>query len=143
MEDKLDDKIKKYLEFELLHYSDYKKELEELKLDIIESSPNFDVGMPSSPNKGNEGQTSKVFKIMTTPAIIRLNTIISVIDTVVSRLSPQHKEFYDKYFIKYNKCNQESKKIKICMEMFIEERSFRRYKNRIINELARELGYLV
>ena len=35
---KLDDRIKKYLEYELKNYNKTKKRLEELRMDIIESS---------------------------------------------------------------------------------------------------------
>lgn len=142
MEEQLDDKIKKYLEYELLHYAESKKLIEELRGDIIDSSPSPDLGMPGSPNRGNEGQTQKVYKLLSNTAINRLERICGAIDNVVTRLIPVHKEFYDRYYIKYNKENAETKRIKICMDMFIEERTYRKYKNRILKDLARELGYL-
>lgn len=55
MEERLDRRVKKYLEKELYDYDKNLKALEELREEIIESSPRLELGMPKSPNKRSRG----------------------------------------------------------------------------------------
>lgn len=63
-----------------------------------------------------------------------LESITRDINKVVLALNPQHKEFYDRLY------RHNQSKVRICMEMFIEEPTFYKYKDKIIYDLAKETG---
>lgn len=132
----ISNELKRYLERELKDYTNNKRDLEILKLDIIEESPKIDLGVPSSPNKGNECQTSKVYRIMTDRQIKRIENMCYHIERILSMLNDAQYEFYVRYFEKGQS------KVKICIEMPISEATFHRYKNKIIILLARELDFI-
>jgi RinA family phage transcriptional activator len=128
--------VKKYLEKELFDYSKNRKKLEEIRSDIIDSSPTSDLGMPRSPNRAKEQLTNKVHRLMSNASIIRLEETINAIDRVVKRLNSPQKELYDRYY------RHRQNKVCICIDMYISERTFYNYKDKIVDELAKELGYL-
>jgi len=136
MNKKLTKEIKNYLEKELRDYTENEELIKELELDIIESSPTSDPGMPGSPNRGNEQQTSKVSELMSNKMIHRLKYTVEAIKKVLKGLNETQKDFYKLYF------ENGYFKTKVCMDMPIGEATFHRYKNRIIYALAQELGYL-
>ncbi len=136
MDKKISKEVRRYLERELKDYRENKELIKELRLDIIDSSPNITLGVPGSPNKGNEGQTSKVYELITNNMINRLQTICRKIENVLSELDDIRYEFYIRCFEK------RQSKVKICMEMPIAEKTYYRYKKYIINKLAEELGYI-
>ena len=136
MDRKLSKEVKNYLIRELKDYKDNKKTIEEVRLDIIESSPNIVLGTPSSPNKGNEGQTRKVYELMTNGIIKRLENMCYHIEKVLSELDGTKYEFYVRCFEK------RQSKVKICMETHISEKTYYRYRNYVIYNLAEELGFL-
>lgn len=136
MNEKLDIAIRRYLERELRDYEKNKAYIEELRLDIIEASPSPELGMPSSPNRGNEQQTSKVDKLINNNQINRLERVTKSIYKVLEGLNEEQYNFYVRYFQRgHGKC-------KVCLDMPISERTFERYKRRVVYALARELGYL-
>lgn len=136
MEEKISKYLKNYLEQELRDYDKNKKYLEELRMDIIDSSPSPELGMPGNPNRGNEGQTEKVFKLISNNRINRLERIINAIHKTLEGLNEEQYKFYIRYFQKGQS------RTKVCIELPIGEATFHRYKNRIIYALAKELGYL-
>lgn len=136
MDKKINIEVRKYLERELKDYKKNKVSIEELRLDIIDSSPKITLGVPGSPNKGNEGQTSKVYELMTNNMIKRLQTMCKKINKVLEGLNEEQHELYVRHFE-----NGESK-TKVCIEMHIGEATFYRYKNKIIYGLAEELGFI-
>ena len=136
MDRKLSKEVKNYLIRELKDYKDNKKTIEEVRLDIIESSPNIVLGTPSSPNKGNEGQTAKVYKLMTNKMLERMQTMCNRIHKVLEGLNGAQYELYIRHFEKGES------KTKVCIEMHIGEATFHRYKNKIIYGLAEELGFI-
>ena len=88
--------------------------------------------MPGSPNKGNEGQTTKVYNLITNKMITRLQAMCKKIHKVLEGLSGEQYELYVRHFEKGES------KTKVCIEMHIGEATFHRYKNqRICNKRAR------
>ena len=136
MEIKLSKEVRNYLCRELKDYKENKAYIEELRMDIIESSPNIEPGVPGSPNKGNEGQTSKVYILMNNNQINRLQRICNKITKVLEGLDGNQYELYIRHFEKGQS------KTKVCIEMHIGEATFHRYKNKIIYGLAEELGFI-
>lgn len=136
MNNKLRIEVKRYLCRELKDYRENLKKLDELRADIIESSPNIDLGVPSSPNRGNEGQTAKVHELMTNKVITRLLEVCKRISKVLETLNDEEYEVYVRHF------ENEENATKICYEMHISESTFYRDKNKIIDRLAEEMGYL-
>ena len=136
MNKELSNEVKKYLERELKDYKYNKKKINELRLDIIEESPKVDLGVPSSPNRGSEGQTNKVHRLMTNTIIRRLEDMCYHIEKVLNELDDNKYEFYTRCFEK------RQSKVKICMEMPIAEKTYYRYKDKIVYSLAEELGFI-
>ena len=136
MEKKLSVEVRRYLERELRDYRDNREYIEELRLDIIESSPKVDLGVPGNPNKGNEGQTAKVQALINSTVIKRLQNICNKIYKVLQGLNGEQYELYVRHFEKGES------KTKVCLEMHIGEATFHRYKNKIIYGLAKEIGYM-
>ena len=134
--EKLSNEVKRYLERELKDYEENKKYIEELRLDIIESSPSSDLGMPKSPNRGNEQQTNKLSRLENSKVINRLEKITRSIYKVLEELDDNHYNLYVMHFQKgYNRT-------KTCYDMPISESTFNRYKNKILKDLAQKLGFL-
>ena len=136
MEKKLSKEVRRYLERELRDYEENKKYIEELRLDIIESSPKTSLGMPGNPNKGNENQTNKVYDLINNSVLKRLQNICDKINKVLQGLTGDQYELYVRHFKKGES------KTKVCLEMHIGEATFHRYKNKIIYGLAKELGFV-
>lgn len=136
MDRKLSKEVKRYLEKEIRDYKDNRETVEELRLDIIEASPKITLGVPGSPNKGNEGQTAKVHELITNNMIKRLLTMCKKINKVLEGLNGAQYELYVRHFEKGES------KTKVCLEMHIGEATFHRYKNKIIYGLAEELGFI-
>lgn len=136
MQQKIPKETRSYLIRELKDYKDNLKYLEELRMDIIEESPKIDLGTPSSPNKGNEGQTAKVYRLITNMQIKRLSEMCKHINNVLSILDDIKYEFYIRCFEK------KQSKVTICLEMPISEETYYRYKKYIVNALAEELGFI-
>jgi RinA family phage transcriptional activator len=135
MEEKLSFEIKRYLEKELRDYQKNKKELEELRLNIMEESPSKELGMPSSPNRGQEQLTPKVYKLMTNVRLKKLAETVDAIDRVIVGLDDSQLAFFDMYY------KRGFGRYKVCMNMPLSEATYFRYKNKIIDSLAEKLGY--
>ena len=89
--------VKKKIEHELYQYWDNKKELEELKRDIIESSPPPPDGMPHERNVSSSTE-SKVIKIRTTRTILAVERRLHYIENAIARLNEEEKQIFEIIF---------------------------------------------
>lgn len=133
---KLDIKLKNYLENELSNYGYSKKQIEEIREDIIAESNYIEYGMPKTKNYNYESQTEKVYKLLTDKRIKRLTEITKAIEKVLNGLSEYEYKFYEEYYKKGNN------RIRCIYNLGISERTFSNYRSKIVLRLAEELGYI-
>ena len=132
---KLDKEVYKYVDYELLHFDDNKKKLQEMKEDIIESSPEPPDGMPKGNQTGNPTER-KTIRIISSVAILKIENTVNAIERVYFNLSVEYKQFFDTHYIrKYGI-------VKTCQENFISERTYYNMRDRIIKQVAEEMGLI-
>lgn len=78
----------------------------------------------------------KAMKLMSNTAIIKLEHTINTIDKVYNKLSKEYKNFFELNYIK------KSGIVKTCAETNISEKTYYRWKNNIVYEIAREFGFI-
>ncbi|MFT9498264.1 hypothetical protein [Anaerosolibacter sp.] len=127
--------IYNYINFELLHYEEYKKQLEFERERILESSPAID-GQPRGTEISNSAQ-QKAIKLTDSMTIMYLERTIRSIDKALISLTNTHKELFDKWYIKGRK-----DLYSMCDELGISDRTFYRYRKEIIMLTGKELGLL-
>jgi RinA family phage transcriptional activator len=131
---KTDRRVYKYIEFELYHYSEYKKNIENMRESILESSPEPPDGMPKGNNLGNPTE-SKALKLITVPSMLKMEQIINVVEKVLQNSTEIHRQIFK---MKYVKCRRDI--YKMCDELHVSYETFNRRKNELISHVAEELG---
>lgn len=129
--------IYRYIEYELSHYEDYKKELALERERIIESSPQRINGMLPSQKGRSDPTCRKAIMLTESTAVLSLERRIKAVDRTLSRLSDTHNKLFDKV---YNKGREDS--AMVCMELNISKETFSRYKKSIIYGVGNELGLI-
>ena len=124
---------KKRVKEELYGYWDNQKKLEELKKEIIESSPGPADGQPKGNGTGNPTE-SKAIRMMTSRAILVVAERLHYIDNAVSRLNEEEREIFEIIFKK--KLNQRAAETYEC----ISKSQYYNLYNKIIYLAAIELG---
>lgn len=132
---RINKKIYNYIDFELSNYKTYESKIEEIRKNIIDSSPPPADGQPKG-NKISNPTLNKVIELSTPIAISRMEFNKQCIDRALKKLDQVHNKFFERNYI-----NEESI-VKICNEMPIGERTYYRLKGKIIEYVAREMGML-
>ena len=91
---RIDKEVYKYINHELQHYEENKKELERLKAEIIEQSPGPSDGQPRGNTTGNPTE-QKTMKLLTSAAILRIERTTKAIDKIYNQLNKEYKRFCD------------------------------------------------
>lgn len=133
----LDKRLKEFIEWELEHYPESKRQLEEYKRDMIPSATpaySLSAGGHSGESRPTEGIS---FKILSDQYIIHTAQSIEAIERVLSRLSAEDKKLVDLVYWKGGHsisgaalASHTSKSV-----------AYRRI-NAIITALAKEMGYV-
>ena len=132
---KINKRIYNYIDFELSNYKAYERKIDEIRKEIIDSSPPPADGQPKG-NKKSDPTLDKVIQLSTPLAISRMEYNKSCIDKALKKLDKIHNDFFIRNYIK------EESMIKICNEMPIGERTYYRLKGKIIEYVAREMGMI-
>lgn len=132
---RINKKIYNYIDFELSNYKTYESKIEEIRKNIIDSSPPPADGQPKG-NKISNPTLNKVIELSTPIAISRMEFNKQCIDRALKKLDQVHNKFFERNYIK------EESIVKICNEMPIGERTYYRLKGKIIEYVAREMGML-
>jgi len=135
---RINKKLYNYIDYELTNYKEYAKAIENMKKDIIESSPPPSDGQPTAKNRVTDPTLDKVIQITTPMAIYRMEFNKRCIEKALSKLDSYHNEFFEKNY----KENNGNNKIGVCYEMHISERTYYRMKNKVIEYVAREMGII-
>lgn len=128
--------IKAYIESELRYYHQSKKDLEEIREEIIESSPiNDGTGIRSCGT--SDTVCKKVIRLITNKRLKRLEETIRAIDAVLDQLDEtKHRLVEMKYWRKPNYLNDAG----IAHELCIDRATLYRWQDAILLAIAIELG---
>lgn len=132
---RIDREVYKYIDYELLHFEDSKRELENLKMEIIETSSAPSDGQPRGNITGNPTE-QKAMKLLSSVAIAKITKTINAIEKMRISLNPEYLKFFELNYVKKVGI------VKICQEIGIEERTFYRWRDYIIRATGKELGLI-
>lgn len=134
---RINKKIYNYIDYELTNYKFYEKNIENIRNDILDSSPPPTDGQPKG-NKMSNPTVDKVIKLNTPMAIHKMEQNKKCIERALEKLDIDHKDFFEANYIKTNG----NEKFKVCNELPVSERTYYRMKNRIIEYVGREMGLI-
>lgn len=129
---KLDRAVFRYIEHELYNYDETKKEIEELRMDIIEKGPLKE----AVPGTGYVSDTTarKAIKLVTNTALARMERTVRAIDRALARLSDDHRQLFE---LKYRQCLPWQR---VCELIPLSERSYFRLRRELVLMVALEMG---
>lgn len=134
---RINKRIYDYIDYELSNYKDYKQKIENIRKNIIDSSPNPPDGLPRG-NTTSDPTADKVIGLNTPMAIARMEFNKQCIDKAKDRLDKYHNQFFTKNYIENNGQN----KIGVCYELSISERTYYRMKKKVIEYVGKEMGLI-
>lgn len=134
---RIDKKVFDYIDYELTNYKFYEQKIEEVKKEILDSSPNPPDGQPRG-NAITNPTLDKVIKLTTPMAIYRMEYNKECINRALQKLDKYHNEFFKKNYIDNNGNN----KIGVCYELHISERTYYRIRNKIVEYTGKEMGLI-
>ena len=132
---RIDKKVYKYIDYELQHYEENKKELERMRAEILDASPAPADGQPRGNTIGNPTE-QKTMKLVTSAAILRIERTTKAIDKIYSQLSKEYKRFFDLCYI------DQVGIVKTCNDIPISEKTYYRWRDNITYSVGIELGLL-
>jgi RinA family phage transcriptional activator len=128
--------IKAYIEAELRDYHQTKHELEELKSDLINMSPNPPDGMPRGGTTGNPTE-GKCIRLITNKRIRHMEKVIDCIKIITDELPP---EKYELVRLKYWTRPQTLTDAGIAQQIGCDRSTLWRWNSDIITAIGIELG---
>ena len=132
---KIDKKVYKYIDYELQHYEENKRKLQELKDEILNGSPAPADGQPRGNTTGNPTE-QKALKLISSVAIIKIENTIKGIDRVYNNLNDDYQRFFEWNYIK------NAGIVRTCQETNIAEKTYYRWRDNIVYSVGMELGIL-
>lgn len=131
---KIDKTVYKYIEYELFHYDQYKKEIDAEREAILEGSSVPSDGMPRGNSTGNPTE-SKGIRLVESTFVLAAQRKIRAVDNALKRLSPLHYQVFQKCYLE-----KRNDRYKMSDELHISYETLNRYKNAVVLEVAKELG---
>jgi len=128
--------IFRYIEHELYNYDLTCSELEQLRQEIISASASPGYVVASEGCGVSDSTGRKAVRLVTNAAIARMTRTLAAIDRALVRLQPHHRKLFE---LKYRKCKPWQE---ICMEMYIEERTYFKYRRELVVMAALEMGLI-
>ena len=127
--------VYKYIEYELYHYDQYKHDIKAERNDIIISANCVD-GQPKG-NMTTNPVEDKTIKLATSTSILAMERVVKAVDTVLNRLTPEHRKVFESIYILGRK-----DRYSLCDEIGISEATYTRYKRCLIEMTGKELGVI-
>mgnify|MGYP000872409590 CR=1 FL=1 len=129
---KLDRAVFRYIEHELYNYDETKREIEELRMDIIEKAPLKE----AIPGTGyvSDPTARKAMKLVTSTALARMERTVRAIDRALARLTDEHRQLFE---LKYRQCLPWQR---VCELIPLSERSYFRLRRELVLMVALEMG---
>ena len=132
---RIDKKVYKYIDYELQHYEENKKELERLREEILEASPAPADGLPRG-NAPRNPTEQKTMKLVSSTALLKIESTIKTIDKVYDQLNNEYKLFFDWNYKK------SAGIVRTCQEVNIAEKTYYRWRDSIVYNVGMELGII-
>lgn len=132
---KIEKSVYRYIEYELYHYEQYKKEIQIGRDDIIEGSPSFD-GQPKGNNIGNPTER-KGLELLTSKALRGMESVVVAVDAMKKLLTETHYKLFVACYIQKRR-----DRYSLCDELGISEATFTRYKRQVVEFIGLELGVI-
>ena len=133
---RIDKKVYKYIDYELQHYEDNKKKLDEIREEILEASPLPPDGQPKGQGGTSNPTEQKTVKLISSVAIMKIEKTIQAIDKVYDCLETDYKTFFDWNYKK------NAGIVRTCQEVGIAERTFYNMRDKIVYNVGMELGLI-
>lgn len=131
---KYEKQVLRFVEAELYAYPWMKAEIEALRADIIEATPERSVAVGQ--NLGDP-TLAKTIRLITSKRLKRLTESYEAITRVLSTLSPEQKKFVEmKYW------RREYTDYGIWQRLHISRRTFYNWREKILRAIAEEMGLL-
>lgn len=130
---KIDRRVYKYIEYEMYHYIEYKKEIANIREEILEGSPEPPDGQPKGSGTSNPTE-NKALKLITPKGYSEMEKTISSIDTALSLLSERQKEIFKLQYVNQENVNA------ICRKLYISYETFNRDRRKVVEKVGLELG---
>lgn len=128
----------RFIEDELFHYDKNLKEIQRIKTDIYDESPNPPDGMPRGTDTSNPTE-NKVMRILTTKQILSLENRLLAIRKVINRY--QDNPIMSQ-LIKLRYFDKTKTPTGIMLELNISQATFYRYRAILLEDIGNELGLL-
>ena len=131
--------IFKFVEYELYHLQDTKKELKELKKELSEEqlgNISYDDFSSNKSNTPGSGVENSAINIIQNKVAIRASKTINNIESAINKLDEDKLELFQK---KYNKDKPWQT---IVTEMSISQATFFRWRKEIVRKVAEEMGLI-
>ena len=133
---KINRSIFRYVEHELYCYQQTKKEIEDIRESIIEGTSKPECGGAKTEGCTSDTTGSKVSRLLSSAALMRMERVVNAIDTSLDRLGEQHQKFF------HAKYQERQTTVKICINMHFSESTFYRYRRDLVELVAEQLGFL-
>lgn len=132
---RIDKKVYKYIDYELQHYEENKKELERLREEILDARPVPADGQPRGNSTGNPTER-KAMELISSTALLKIESTIKAIEKVYEQLADDYKMFF------YWNYKRNAGIVKTCQEVNIAEKTYYRWRDSIVYNVGMELGLL-
>ncbi len=133
---KIDKKVYGYIEFELKHYNDNAKKIEEIRANIIETSPEPADGQPKGQGGTSKPTERKGIKLVSSTSLLKMESTNDAIKKVYKQLDKNYKDFFDWNYIKQVGI------VKTCQKVNISEATFYRWRDKIVYAVGEEMGII-
>ena len=126
-----------YIERELFNYDETKKEIEDLREDILSEAPAVsELATTIMTGTTSDSTGRKAEKLLTNKVLVRMAKTVKGIDRALSRLSESHEIFFH---LRYQRGLSWQM---VCMEMPTSRRSYFRIRRELVYMVAQELGFI-
>lgn len=133
---KIDKKVYGYIDYELKHYSENTKKIDEIRANIIEASPEPADGQPKGQGGTGKPTERKGIKLVSSTSLLKMESTNNAIKKVYSQLNEAYKDFFDWNYIKQVGI------VRTCQEANISEATFYRWRDKIVYAVGEEMGII-
>lgn len=128
----------RYVEHELYSYEQTKKEIQELREDILEDRPALiEIASISKAGYISDPTSSKVTRLLTSKALKKMVDNIRAIDRALSRLTDEHRRLF---MLKYSQALPWQN---VRREMPVSDRTYFRMRGELVLMVAAEMGLIL
>ena len=116
------------------HYNEYKKEIKNIREEILEGSPEPPDGQPRSNRAGNPTE-NKAVKLSMSISLKSMEALVKAVDKTMELLTDRHKRIFEMVYI-----HNRRDRYNMSDELHVSYETFNNNKNEIVLAVGRELG---